>query len=195
MINAIEFNDAPGSVSVLNKFKFGLDELLQVGRAFGAIHGYAIDLAQKIKVASPLALSAAMREALTGLTKHKLITGTEEQLLSGFADAMAIPNDLLGAQQALDKITSHLGDAASPVAAMLVSIASDSIARDRQANSNTTAQLPPGAHAFLRELAAWGADVGAGAVGGLAGGVVANVPGALIVGGIAAAAASGAVLK
>jgi hypothetical protein len=114
-------------------------------------------------------------------------------LLGGLADAMRKVDDLSAAQAVLDHITFNLSDAPSPVAAMLASVANDSIKRDCSAMA---AQLPPGAQARVTRqyVVAWVADVAGGTAGAVLGSW-GGIGGALLIGGVAAGAASAYVLK
>jgi hypothetical protein len=191
MLGAIDFGDAPSGDIGLRKISISRDALLQIGRAYGDIHRYGIEAALKIRTASPAELSDMMREALARLVKIELITSEEEQLLGGLADAMRKVDDLSAAQAVLDHITFNLSDSPSPVAAMLASVASDSIQRDCSAMA---VQLPPGAQARVsRQVVAWFADVAGGTAGAVLGSW-GGMGGALIVGGVAAGAASAYVL-
>ncbi len=171
---------------------FTPDALAELAGRVGEIHRYALDLARKIGVGSPLAAQAMMRDALGRLQERGLVRADERPALDRLADAMT--GNIDDAEEALRKA----GEYKSLVAVMLWAIARDSISHERAhpTPGQENAQLPPGAHARQtgKAIMAWVGDVAAGAAGAVSG-IAATPVGSFFVGSIAAAAASSFILS
>ncbi len=162
--------------------------------AAGALHGYAVELAMEIKSFTPGQLRQAGERAVARLKDQGGLSQEEAEALSGLV-ATIDDSDLDHSEEVL-RATSAKVAKWGPVATMLLAIARESMARDRKRAES---------HRHLRNWLAWGGDVVAGGVaGGAAGAGAAAVSGplapvtgiaaALVVGTIAAAAASAAIL-
>ena len=160
--------------------------------AAGALHGYAVELAMEIVTLTPPQLRQAGERAVARLKDQGGLSQQEAEALSGLMAAIDDP-DLDHNEEALRAASAKLAKC-GPVAAMLLSIARDSMARDRKHASSRRHTRS------LRSLLAWGGDVAAAAIGGGAAGALASPtgPGAIVaaavVGTIAATAASAAIL-
>lgn len=176
---------------------FGGDSL-DLARVVAASHCYAIKVARLVQRMEIGQLVELGQVALDRLAAGGRINDQERNALGSILDSAAISDDLSTHATAIRRSAESLAKAGA-VASMLIQIAQDSVhcAAGEDTQGQTTTQLPPGAHAVMspraRKVAAWLADVAAGAVGAAAGGA-GGVPGALLLGGAAAGAASGAVL-
>ena len=161
--------------------------------AAGGLHGYAVELALEMKTSTPGQLHQAGERAVARLKDQGGLSQEEAEALSGLMAAIEDPN--LDHNEKVLAAISAKAVKWGPVATMLLAIARDSMARDRK-----RADLHPHPRSRLRSFLAWGGDVVGAGVGGSVGFLVATPtgPGAivasLLVGGVAGAAASAAIL-
>jgi hypothetical protein len=161
--------------------------------AAGGLHGYGVELALKIMALTPSELRQTGERAVARLKDQGGLSQDEAEALRGLMAAIDDP-DLDHNEEVLRAISAKLAKC-SPVAAMLLAIARDSMARDRKRADSHRQE-----RSLVRSIFAWSADVVAAGVGGGAAGALTapTGPGAIaaafVVGTIAATAASAAVL-
>ena len=166
----------------------------------GEVHGYAVEQAVLFAQMTVTQHQQAGLKALGKLRKKAAITASEAGLI---ADCLRLPDRSRDVAVHVEGIEAahraiHGSKLSSPVAMMLVGIALDSSRRDLRLQPPKPTSKGKGAGRQKRQakkkIMAWVADVAAGTVGAVVGGA-GGIPGALIVGTVAAGAASGAVLK
>jgi hypothetical protein len=161
--------------------------------AAGDLHGYAIELALKIMTLTPSQLRQAGERAVARLKDQGGLSQGEAEALRGLMAAIDDP-DLDRNEEVLRATSAKLAKC-GPVAAMLLAIARDSMARDRKRARSHRQE-----RSLVRSIFAWSADVVAGGLaGGGAGAALSwtgpgGIAAGVAVGTIAATAASGAVL-
>jgi hypothetical protein len=167
------------------------DQARAFARDMVQAHAQGMEMARRVRQMSTEQIVGMGLDSLAELEEKQLIAPGERFALATLFQAALLSNDLQAHQEAARRARESMGEC-SPFAELIIGIAEDSISRDME--GDTSAQLPPGAHArvTLRVFVSWVADTAAGSAAGAA--TAATVVGAVAIGAVVGAAASAAVL-